>query len=114
MATLGTTTQQNSLTALIGASDFGPVRLKATLTGGNYVAGTILGRITTGGKLTAYNSANVDGSEVAVAVLLEDSDASAIDQTPLIGFAGVYLEANMTGLDASAQLDLETKAIYFN
>jgi len=35
-------------------------------------AGTLLGRITTGGKMTAYTSGATDGSEVAAMVLQDD------------------------------------------
>lgn len=37
-----------------------------------YVRGTVLGRITASGKLTHYASGNADGSEVPVAVLLDE------------------------------------------
>jgi hypothetical protein len=36
---------------------------------GTILAGTVLGRITASGKLTPYDSAAVDGSEVAIAVI---------------------------------------------
>ena len=113
MATLGVTQQTQTLNSIIGASDFGPVRLKATITAGNFTAGQVLGRLTANGKFTDYDALAADGSEVACAILLEDSDASVSDQTALLGFAGVYLEDKMTGLDAAGKLDLETKAIYF-
>lgn len=54
------------------------------LTGTNYVAGTLLGKITASGKFTTSLSAASDGSEVPVAVLLEDVDASSGDQSAVI------------------------------
>ena len=113
MATLGVTNQTQPLASLVGASEFGPVRLRGTLTGGNFVAGQILGRITASGKLTDYDAVAIDGSAIPVAVLLEACDALAADKIALVGFAGVYLEAQVTGLDAAAKLALEPKAIYF-
>jgi hypothetical protein len=43
------------------------------------VAGTVLGRITTGGKLTAWNPGAADGSQNAAAILYDNVDASAGD-----------------------------------
>ncbi len=40
--------------------------------GDTYPAGTLLGRITASGKLTAYTTGAVDGSQVPVAVLLDE------------------------------------------
>jgi len=113
MATLGVTESTQPLASLVGASEFGPVRLRGTLTGGNFAAGTILGRITASGKLTAYSAVAADGSQIPLGLLLEASDASLADKIALVGFAGVYLEAQTTGLDAAAKLALEAKAIYF-
>ena len=110
---LGVTEEVQNSSSLIAADNFGPVRLSAVITVGNYSAGQILGRITASGKLTAYAAGNADGSEVAVAVLLENTDASSSDVNGVVGFAGVYLEANTTGLDDAAKLAFEAKAIYF-
>lgn len=54
------------------------------ITGGNYVSGTILGKITVGGKYAARESDAADGSEVAVAVLGANVDASEADKTGVI------------------------------
>lgn len=50
--------------------------------GETYPAGTVLGRITASGKLTKYTSAAVDGSEVPVAVLLDELVLAAATDTP--------------------------------
>lgn len=47
-----------------------------------YAAGTLLGRITASGKLTHYASGNVDGSEVPVAVLLDEEVIAGAGDTP--------------------------------
>ena len=111
--TLGITENQNVLKTLVAESNYGPVMLGQTITGGNFAAGQILGRLTASGKLTDYDSAAADGSELPVAVLLEAADASVTDQVALAGFAGVYVETNMIGLDAGAKLDMEARGIYF-
>lgn len=54
------------------------------ITGGNYVSGQVLGRITASKKLTARVTEAGDGSEVAVAVLGANVDASAADKTGVI------------------------------
>ncbi|MEW6490769.1 MAG: head decoration protein, partial [Thermodesulfobacteriota bacterium] len=65
------------------------------------------------GKLKAYDADNLDGSQEPVFVLLEDADASEADADAVVGGAGVYVAANMTGLDAAARAALEARAIYF-
>ncbi|WP_051284381.1 head decoration protein [Desulforegula conservatrix] len=91
-----------------------PVRIKKTIaSGADLVQGTILGRVTASGKLKAYASGSSDGSQVPVAVLLEVAAAASADVDAVVGFAGVYVERNMTGLDAAAKLALEPKGIYF-
>ena len=49
------------------------------ITGGNYRAGTVLGKITTSGKLTILAPAAADGSQNASAILYAPTDASAGD-----------------------------------
>lgn len=113
MATLGVTENTQTIPQLVADNNYGPVRIKETLTAGNFVAGTVLGRITASGKMTDYDNIAVDGSELATAVLLEDADASVVDVTALVGYAGVYRSEKMTGLDADGQSDLEARGIYF-
>ncbi|MDH3975522.1 MAG: head decoration protein [Deltaproteobacteria bacterium] len=81
--------------------------------GANEIKGTIMGRQTVDGKLYAYNSANIDGTENPVCILGEDAAAAAADVKAENWFAGVYVEANMTGLDAAGKLALEARGIYF-
>lgn len=47
-----------------------------------WVAGTLLGRVTASGKLTAYTSAAVDGSQVPLAVLAEDVEFAGAGDKP--------------------------------
>lgn len=103
-----------TLKALIASDVYGPVRITNTIaSGADLVAGTILGRVTASGKLSAYDSGNIDGTENPVSVLLENADAAAADIEAVAGFAGVYVEANTTGLDAAGKLTLEGRGIYF-
>lgn len=51
---------------------------KATLASGqNLKAGTVLGKLTSGGHLAAYDNDASDGTQTAVAILYADTDASA-------------------------------------
>lgn len=109
--TTETTLTQN---AVVASDNYGPVLLDATIAAGaDLVRGTILGRITASGKLKAYASGSSDGSQNPVAVLMEDAAAATADVSAVAGFAGVYVEASMTGLNATAKLALEARGIYF-
>lgn len=109
-----TTEASLTMKAYVASDTYGPVLIPKTIVAGaNLTKGTILGRITTGGKLKAAVSTSVDGSQTAVAVLLEDAPAASADVQALVGFAGVYVEANMTGLTAAYKLALEPQGIYF-
>jgi len=60
------------------------VTLKA---GTNYALGSVLGKITASGKYRLSPAATVvgdEGAEAAVAVLIEDADATAADKTALV------------------------------
>ncbi|HDR8944316.1 TPA: head decoration protein [Burkholderia vietnamiensis] len=63
------------------------VTRNATITGGPYARGTVLGIITASGKLTIATSAASDGSQNPAAILADYADGSAADVT-----AGVFLE----------------------
>jgi hypothetical protein len=63
------------------------VTRNVTLTGGPYVRGTVLGKITASGKYTIALSASADGSQNPVAILADNADGSAADVV-----AGAFLE----------------------
>jgi hypothetical protein len=50
-----------------------------TIDAGTLEPGTVLGKITVGGKYVAHDPAATDGSETAAAVLWDKADASASD-----------------------------------
>ena len=54
------------------------------ISGQNLKAGTVLGKITASGKYTQHDKDALDGSEVALAVLFDDVDASGGDKTAVI------------------------------
>ena len=100
--------------AYLASSNFGPVLMPETIVAGaDLVKGTILGRIATGGKLKAYASGSSDGSQNPIAVLWEDAAAASADVEATVAFAGGYVAASMTGLDAAAITALEARAVYF-
>ncbi|MGE4402842.1 MAG: head decoration protein [Desulfobulbus sp.] len=103
-----------TMPALLASDTFGPVLIPQTIAAGADLAkGTILGRITASGKLVAAAAASSDGSQTPVAVLMEDAAAASADVSATVGFAGVYVEASMTGLTAAYKLALEPKGLYF-
>lgn len=82
--------------------------------GQNLVRGTVLGRITTGGKFTAYDADvdPADGSEDPVAILARDTDATDGDVKTTAYFFGVFKEAALTGIDDAGILALEARGVY--
>lgn len=58
---------------------------------GNLVAGTVLGKITTGGKYQPSPDTGSDGSQVAVAILATPVDATAADQAAMAVVVGPAL-----------------------
>lgn len=86
--------------------------------------GTVLGKITTGGKLKAYASGNADGSQTAVAILAvsiktdangkvyfsTDTNSASYTAVPQneapIWVAGTFDTAELTGYDATAKTGL--------
>lgn len=65
-------------------------------------AGTLLGKITTGGKYTTWDNRTsggaTDGSEVLVGVLVHDVDATSADQPAVIYVDGTFLQSALTAV----------------
>lgn len=78
-----------------------------TLTGGPYVAGQVLGKITASGKYTEYDNGASDGTQAAAAILYAAADGSAADvqATVIIRDAEISSSA-LTGSDANGVTDL--------
>lgn len=82
---------------------------KGTLISGqNLVRGTLLGRITTGGKYTLALSASSDGSQTPNAILAHDCDASSADKECIVYKAGTF-NINAVTLGTGITLDTATK-----
>ena len=90
--------------------------------------GTVLGKITATGRLAAYNNANANGTETAVAILVHDvatdasgnhylgSSATASStnlprQDTSIYVAGVFDTTELTGWDANAATDFQARTL---
>lgn len=54
------------------------------LSGQNLLAGTVLGKITAGGKYVAFDTGNGDGSETGAAILLAACDATGGDKAAAV------------------------------
>lgn len=87
------------------------------LAGVKYIAGMVLGRVTSTGKLTISQSASSDGSEKPYAILLDDVDATDSDLNGPILLGG-KVDKNLLILGTGHTLDsievgLRDKNIYF-
>lgn len=72
---------------LIAGDNVGPVtegRITIVSGAGVLLRGTLLGKITTGGKYATSLSASSDGSQTPVAILANDVDATAADVTNVL------------------------------
>lgn len=79
--------------------------------GTNFALGAVLGKLTADGKYTLSPASAADGSETAVAVLLEAVDATAADQTGLIAARGpVIVSKAQLAFDASVDQTAEIAA----
>jgi hypothetical protein len=79
-----------------------------------YAVGTVLGKVTAGGKYKIAVQTAVDGSQNAAAIVLEDRSIAATTDTKLVvltrGPASV--SAGALVLDATYDLDAEKLAVY--
>jgi len=79
------------------------VTLAAGSSGEVLAAGTVLGKITTGGKYTAYDDGLVNGAQTAVAVLLSPVDITAdVTAVVIARLAAVKTAALQWHADADA------------
>ena len=77
-----------------------------------FVAGQVMAKQTSTGKLVRYNGAGSDGADTAVGILGEQVDKAEIGATPIdvvVSYAvhGVVYESACVGLDADAKTDLK-------
>lgn len=91
-ADAGTYTHDN----LIAGTAVNMVTESIVLDTGDLTRGALLGKITATGKYVLSLSAATDGSEVPVAVLAEDADATAADVTTVAYLTGEFNTAAMT------------------
>lgn len=78
------------------AGEFPRVSILATITGGKYERGAILGKITTSGKCTSCTSAATDGSKEIYGILAETVDASTEDKQAVVYLSGEFNAAALS------------------
>ena len=79
------------------AGDMPLVTRKITvISGQNLVRGTVLGKITSGGKYNKSLSAAGDGSQTPDLILAEDCDASGGDKVALAYATGIFAQEALT------------------
>jgi hypothetical protein len=96
------------------AGDFPRVGKAVTVVSGSGVVakGTVLGKVTEGGKYKPYSNIANDGSETAKLILAEEVDATSADVKTTAFASGHFNEAALTGIDASAKADFEGTPIF--
>jgi hypothetical protein len=94
------------------------IRPITVVSGQDLGAGTVLGRITTGGKFAKSVSTAADGSQTPVAVLLGAIDASGGDKQALAAFTGAFKQNRLIWGDghtpASAWQALAARRIFLH
>ena len=78
------------------------------ITGQNLTRGTVLGLITASGKLSIFDTANADGTEIPYGVLLESTDATAADEVCPVAVSGKF---QIDALTAGGTTDLSIAAV---
>lgn len=98
------------------AGEFPRVSILATITGGKYERGAILGKITTSGKCTSCTSAATDGSKEVYGIVAETVDASTEDKQAVVYLSGEFNAAALSvgeGYTVAGLIDtLRTKSIF--
>lgn len=125
MPTAATTTYSGNRLEPLIKPELCPVAHVALKVSTTYVAGMVLGQVTTGGKFAPYATGAADGSEQARALMMYDgiTDASGnftptttaaqvgndVGSTMLtvpVYMGGMFKTEDLTGLDAAAVADL--------
>lgn len=116
MTAQGFTDQGETKADNLLAGEFPRIVELATVSGGKYARGTILGKITASGKCTICTSAATDGSKDAYAILAEAVDTSEKDKQAVVYLTGEFNAAALTvgsGLTVNGLKDaLRAKSIF--
>lgn len=97
-----------------------PINRTGQIDGGEtfpFEAGTVVGKLTTSGKLCRYENARIDGGEVAIGIIEEQIDSKTVNGVTHDIIAsyivhGLVYEAQCVGLDANAKTDLKGQVIF--
>ena len=118
MTAQGFTDQGETKADNLLAGEFPRIVELATVSGGKYARGTILGKITASGKCTICTSAATEGAKDAYAILAEAVDTSEKDKQAVVYLTGEFNAAALTvgsGLTVDGLKDaLRAKSIFIN
>ena len=92
------------------AGDFPRVARLVDITAGNYVRGTVLGKLTASGKYRNSISTNTDGSQTPVCVLAEHVNAETEEKQAVVYFTGEFNLDSLT-FDSSFTADAITEKL---
>lgn len=111
LTTTGSYTPDNLL-----AGAHPPVEIPVTIASGAGVLarGTVMGRVNATGKYVAYNDGASDGSEIAIAILARDIDATTSDVLANVYVHGEFAKSELTGLkgDGTTVTELQKSSIF--
>ena len=92
------------------AGDFPRVARLVDVTAGNYVRGTVLGKVTASGKYCNAVSTQTDGSQVPLCILAENVNAEKEDKQAVVYFTGEFNSDALT-FDSSFTADAITEKL---
>jgi len=86
----------------------------AATTSAGLASGTVMGKVTSGGKYIAYVAGASDGSEDAAGILIEELDTGTADSlSTIIAKDAEVNEDELTGSDAAGKVELEALGIVY-
>ena len=86
----------------------------AATTSAGLASGTVMGKVTSGGKYIAYVDGASDGSGVAAGVLIEELGTGAADSTATLIAKDAEINTDeITGSDANGKAELEALGIVY-
>lgn len=92
------------------AGDFPRVARLVDVTAGNYVRGTVLGKVTASGRYCNAVSTQTDGSQVPLCILAENVNAEKEDKQAVVYFTGEFNSDALT-FDNSFTVDVITEKL---
>lgn len=85
-----------------------PIAVPGTLSEGDLVRGTVLGKVTVGGAWEILDPDGNDGSQNAAGILVDDTDASEAEEKCMVYVHGEFFDDGLTWPDGISAADKAT------